>query len=47
MSAFTKIIDGENIRIDNPCLHSKKTVVNCLISNIIESKYEFRAITHC
>jgi len=35
-----------NIMIDNPRLHSTKEIVNCLVSNIIESKYEFRAITH-
>ena len=35
-----------SISIDNPRLHSNKVVVNCLVSSITESKYEFSGITH-
>ena len=35
-----------NIRNDNSRLHSNKAVRNCLVSNITESKSEFKVITH-
>ena len=46
MSVSIPYLRWSSIRIDNPHLHPNKAVVNCLVSNIIESKYEFMAITH-
>jgi len=45
MSVSISLLRWSNNRIDNLLPHSNKAIVNCLVFNIIESKYEFRAIT--